>query len=285
VRTVSRTMISVALSPAVLPFPAIDPILFQIGPFAVRWYALAYIAGLVFATWYMKRLVSNPKLWGPVKPSMTVRQVDDFFLWSVLGVVLGGRLGYVLFYKPFYYAANPLEIIRMWDGGMSFHGGFLGVVVACFFYGRHIGTRLDRMLDLGAASVPVGLGLGRLSNFINSELWGRATDMPWAFIFPLDDLQLPRHPSQLYEAILEGLVLFLAVRVATHRYGALQYAGRASGIFALGYGLSRIVVEFFREPDPFLGYFAGFITMGMILSLPLCAIGIWLLIRSRHEGP
>lgn len=276
-------MISTAVSPAVLPYPGIDPILFQIGPFAVHWYALAYIVGLVFASWYMKRLVSNPKLWGPVKPSMTVPQVDDFFLWSVLGVVLGGRLGYVLFYKPLYYAAHPLDILRMWDGGMSFHGGFLGVVVACFLYGRNIGTPLDRMLDLGAASVPVGLGLGRLANFINSELWGRPTDAPWAFIFPLDELQLPRHPSQLYEAILEGLLLFLAVRIATHRYGALQYAGRASGIFALGYGLSRILVEFFREPDPFLGYFGGFITMGMILSLPLCAVGIWLLIRSRHE--
>lgn len=278
-------MISEALSSAVLPFPGIDPILFQIGPFAIRWYALAYIAGLVFASWYIKRLVSNPRLWGTVKPSMTVPQVDDFFLWSVLGVVLGGRLGYVLFYKPLFYAAHPVEIIRMWDGGMSFHGGFLGVVVACFFYGRHIGTGLDRMLDLGAASVPVGLGLGRLANFINSELWGRPTDVPWAFVFPLDALQLPRHPSQLYEAILEGLVLFLAVRIATHRYGALQYAGRASGIFALGYGLSRILVEFFREPDAFLGYFGGFATMGMILSLPLCAIGIWLLARSRHEGP
>ena len=278
-------MIFEAFTPAVLPYPAIDPVLFEIGPFAVRWYALAYIAGLVFASWYMKRLVSNPRLWGGAKPSMTVPQVDDFFLWSVLGVVVGGRLGYVLFYKPLYYMAHPLEIVRMWDGGMSFHGGFLGVVVACYVYGRHIGTGLDRMLDLGAASVPIGLGLGRLANFINSELWGRPTDVPWAFVFPLDELQLPRHPSQLYEAILEGLVLFITVRIATHRYGALQYAGRASGIFALGYGLSRIVVEFFREPDPFLGYFAGFITMGMILSLPLCAIGIWLLIRSRHEGP
>ena len=278
-------MIYEASAPAVLPYPGIDPVLFQIGPFAIHWYALAYIAGLLFASWYIKRLVSNPRLWGPVKPSMTVPQVDDFFLWSVLGVVLGGRLGYVLFYKPLHYAAHPVDIIRMWDGGMSFHGGFLGVVVACFFYGRHIGTGLDRMLDLGAASVPVGLGLGRLANFINSELWGRPTDVPWAFVFPLDELQLPRHPSQLYEAFLEGFVLFMAVRIATHRYGALQYAGRASGIFALGYGLSRILVEFFREPDPFLGYFAGFITMGMILSLPLCAIGIWLLIRSRHEGP
>ena len=272
-----------AAPPAVLPFPPVDPIIFEIGPFAVRWYALAYIAGLVFASWYMKRLVSTPRLWGRVKPSMTVPQVDDFFLWSVLGVVIGGRLGYVLFYKPLHYLANPLEIIRMWDGGMSFHGGFLGVVAVCYIYGRRIGTGLDRMLDLGAASVPVGLGLGRLANFINSELWGRPTDVPWAFVFPLDELQVPRHPSQLYEAVLEGLVLFLAVRIATHRFGALQFAGRASGVFALVYGLSRIFVEFFREPDSFLGYFAGFITMGMVLSLPLCAVGVWLLLRSRRD--
>ena len=270
-----------AFPPAVLPFPPVDPVLFEVGPFAVRWYALAYIAGLLFASWYMKRLVSNPALWGRVKPSMSVSQVDDFFLWSVLGVVLGGRLGYVLFYKPLHYLANPGEILMMWDGGMSFHGGFLGVVAVSYLYGRRIGTSLDRMLDLGAASVPVGLGLGRLANFINSELWGRPTDVPWAFVFPLDQLQLPRHPSQLYEAVLEGLLLFLAVRFATHRHGALQHAGRASGIFALGYGLSRILVEFFREPDPFLGHIAGVFTMGMILSLPLCLVGVWLLLRSR----
>ena len=275
-------MIFEAATPAVLPFPPVDPVLFEIGPFALRWYALAYIAGLVFASWYMKRLVSTPRLWGKVKPSMTVPQVDDFFLWSVLGVVAGGRLGYVLFYKPLDYLAAPWEILRMWDGGMSFHGGFLGVVAVCYIYGRRIGTSLDRMLDLGAASVPVGLGLGRLANFINSELWGRPTDVPWAFVFPVDPLQVPRHPSQLYEAILEGLLLFVAVRIATHRHGALQFAGRAAGIFALGYGLSRILVEFFREPDPFLGYFAGFITMGMILSLPLCLVGVWLLLRSRR---
>jgi len=269
---------------AVLPYPAIDPVLIQIGPFAVRWYALAYIAGLLFASWYIKRLVSDPALWGGVKPTMTVPQVDDFFVWSILGVVLGGRLGFVLFYKPLYYLSHPVDIFRVWDGGMSFHGGFLGVVVACLLFGRRIGSGLDRMLDLGAASVPVGLGLGRLANFINGELWGRPSDVPWAMVFPDDRLQVPRHPSQLYEALLEGLVLFLAVRVATHRFGALKYAGRASGVFALGYALSRITVEFFREPDSFLGYFAGFITMGMILSLPLVAIGIWLLWRSRRDA-
>jgi phosphatidylglycerol:prolipoprotein diacylglycerol transferase len=265
-----------------IDFPNMDPIAFSIGPFAVRWYALAYIAGLVFAIWYAKRLVANRPLWVDRTPTITPQQVDDLFIWIALGVILGGRIGYVLFYNPLHFLNNPLDIIKMWEGGMSFHGGFLGVVVALLIYGRKHGATLDRLLDLGAAATPVGLGLGRLANFINGELFGRPGDVPWAMIFPNDPLQVPRHPSQLYEAMLEGLVLFLIVRIATHRFKALAHPGRASGLFALGYGLSRIIVEFFREPDPQLGYFLGFITMGMILSLPLVAIGIWLLWRSRH---
>jgi phosphatidylglycerol---prolipoprotein diacylglyceryl transferase len=272
-------------APAVIAYPDIDPVIFSIGPLAVRWYALAYIGGLVFASLYMKRLVSNPTLWRNRTPTMTTEQIDQFFVWSVLGVVLGGRLGYVLFYNPQQYLAHPAEIFRMWDGGMSFHGGFLGVVVAALLFGRRIGVGLDRMLDLGAASVPVGLGLGRLANFINGELWGRPSDVPWAMVFPGDATMLPRHPSQLYEALFEGLVLFLAVRVATHRFQSLSFRGRASGVFALVYGLSRIIVEFFREPDLQLGYFAGFMTMGMILSLPLVAVGLWLLWRSGRDAP
>ena len=268
---------------AVIAYPDIDPVLIQFGPFAVRWYALAYIAGLLFASWYMKRLVESPRLWGSIGPTMSRDQVDEFFLWSVAGVVLGGRLGYVLFYKPLFYALHPLDIFKMWDGGMSFHGGFLGVVVACIIFGRRIGAGLDRMLDLGAASVPVGLGLGRLANFINAELYGRESDMPWAMVFPSDPQQLPRHPSQLYEATLEGFVLFLAVRIATHRFKALSHPGRASGVFALVYGLARITSEFFREPDAHLGFIASFLTMGMILSLPLVAVGVWLLLRSRRD--
>ena len=272
------------LSPAVIAYPAIDPVIFSVGPFAVRWYALAYIAGLVFASWYMKRLVGNPALWRGTRPSMTPEQIDQFFVWSVLGVVLGGRLGYVLFYNPGQYLAHPASILRMWDGGMSFHGGFLGVVAACLLFGRRIGAGLDRMLDLGAASVPVGLGLGRLANFINGELYGRAADVPWAMVFPADPSQVPRHPSQLYEALLEGVVLFFAVRIATHRHGALARPGMAAGVFALVYGLARITAELFREPDVQLGFFAGFLTMGMILSVPLVAVGIWLLLRSRRDA-
>jgi phosphatidylglycerol:prolipoprotein diacylglycerol transferase len=264
-----------------IAFPNIDPVAFSIGPLSIRWYALSYIAGLLFAFWYMKRLVRNPALWDGKRPTATPEQIDDMFLWMTLGVVLGGRLGYVLFYNPLYYLAHPLESLRMWDGGMSFHGGFLGVVVASYLYGRRIGAGLDQILDLGAASVPIGLGLGRLANFINGELYGRPADVPWAMIFPADPLQLPRHPSQLYEALLEGLLLFIAVRIGTHRFKALAYPGRASGIFAIGYALSRIVSECFREPDVQIGYIGGVLTMGMILSLPLAAIGVWLLLRSR----
>ncbi len=267
---------------AAIAFPPLNPIAFSIGPVSVHWYALAYIVGLLFASWYLKRLVTFPKLWGAYRPTLTMQQVDDLFLWFLFGVIGGGRLGYVLFYKPAFYFSNPLEIFKTWDGGMSFHGGFLGVVVACWFYGRKHGMRLDSLLDLGAAVTPVGLGLGRIANFINAELWGRPSDMPWAVIFPGDSFG--RHPSQLYEALLEGLVLFVVVRIATHHFAALQYPGRAAGIYAVGYGLSRIFVEHFREPDAQLGYFAGFITMGMILSFPLVAIGMWLLIRSRRTA-
>jgi phosphatidylglycerol---prolipoprotein diacylglyceryl transferase len=267
---------------AAIDFPNISPDFIHFGPIVVKWYGLAYVGGLLFASWYMKRLVINSALWFGVRPTMTPAQIDNMFIWFFLGVVGGGRLGYVLLYNPVKYLAQPLEIFRVWDGGMSFHGGFLGVVLACYFYGRNIGTTLDRMLDLGAASVPVGLGLGRIANFINAELYGRASDLPWAIIFPGDNFG--RHPSQLYEAVLEGLALFLAVRVATHRCGALARAGRASGVFALIYGLSRIFVEFFRVPDAQIGYLSGFLTMGMVLSLPLVAVGIWLLWRSRDSA-
>ena len=266
---------------AAIPFPNISPNAIELGPINVKWYGLGYVAGLLFATWYMKRLVTNKAFWGRLQPTMTALQIDNMFIWFFLGVVGGGRIGYVLFYNLPKYLASPLDIFKLWDGGMSFHGGFLGVVVACYFYGKKIGMGLDRMLDLGAASVPPALGFVRIANFINAELFGRAADVPWAVIFPGETFG--RHPSQLYEAILEGLFLFIAVRIGTHKFQALAHPGRASGIFALGYGLSRIFVEYFREPDRQLGYLLGtnFITMGMVLSLPLVMVGLWLLLRSR----
>jgi phosphatidylglycerol---prolipoprotein diacylglyceryl transferase len=264
---------------AAINFPPLDPVAFWIFSWPIHWYALAYVAGLLFASWYLKRLVTFPKLWGALRPTLTVQHVDDVFLWSIIGVIAGGRLGYVLFYKPQFYFSNPVEILKTLDGGMSFHGGFLGVVAACWLFARKNGIQFDRLLDLAAAVSAVGLGLGRVANFINAELWGRPSDMPWAVVFPGETLA--RHPSQLYEALLEGLVLFLVVRITTHRFGVLQYPGRAAGIFAIGYGLARIFSEYFREPDAHLGYFSGFATMGMLLSLPMVLVGIWMVLRSR----
>ncbi|MEM7635859.1 MAG: prolipoprotein diacylglyceryl transferase [Pseudomonadota bacterium] len=268
-----------------IPFPVIDPVALSLGPLEIRWYALAYVVGLMGAIWYAKRLVSNDALWPGSKPHTSPAQLDDLLLWSTLGVLLGGRLGYVLFYNPVYFLHNPSEILQMWNGGMSFHGGFLGVVVACYFYGRRHGIGMWQLLDLGAASVPIGLFLGRIANFINAELYGKVTDVPWAMVFPGGGPD-PRHPSQLYEAALEGIVLFIAVRVATHTYKCLPRTGVASGVFATGYALSRIIVEFAREPDAHIGYLTGgWLTMGMVLSLPLLGVGVWLLMRARTQSP
>ena len=241
---------------------------------------MAYVVGLIFGLWYMKRLVLNPKLWAGTTPSATAQQIDDLFMWAFFGVVLGGRLGYVLFYDSAKYLADPMAILRAWEGGMSFHGGFFGVIIASYFFGKRHNIGLDRLLDLGAAATPVGLGLGRLANFVNGELYGRVTDVPWAFVFPSGG-PAPRHPSQLYEFALEGVLLFVLINVAVYRFKILNKPGRAAGIYALTYACSRILVEFVRQPDEQLGFFGGFITMGMILSLPLIAIGLWLLWRSR----
>jgi phosphatidylglycerol---prolipoprotein diacylglyceryl transferase len=264
-----------------IPFPHMDPVLFEIGPIAVRWYALAYIAGILFAVWYAKRLVSSPRLWEPGKPPAEASHIDDLLLWSTLGVILGGRLGYVIFYSPVYFLQNPAEILALWSGGMSFHGGFLGVVLACWIYARRHGIQPIRLIDLAACGVPVGLGLGRLANFINGELYGRTTDVAWAMVFPGGGAE-PRHPSQLYEAALEGLVLFLVLRFASHRLGALARPGLCSGLFAIGYAASRVLVEFAREPDAHIGYLAGgWLTLGMVLSLPLMVAGVWLVARAQ----
>jgi phosphatidylglycerol:prolipoprotein diacylglycerol transferase len=265
-------------------FPNIDPIAFRLGPLEIKWYALAYVAGLVFAFAYMKRLVRRQGIWGDGPPPPSPEQVDDLFIWATLGVILGGRLGYVLFYDAPYFLQEPLAIIRLWQGGMSFHGGFAGVILACWYHSRKTRIGVDRWLDLAAAAVPVGLGLGRVANFVNGELYGRISTVPWAIVFPQGGA-VPRHPSQLYEALLEGAGLFFACRVASHRFNALAYPGRVAGIFTLGYGLVRIVAELFREPDPQIGMMAGFLTRGMMLSLPMVAIGAWLIIRSRTCRP
>ncbi|MFD1199380.1 prolipoprotein diacylglyceryl transferase [Brucella gallinifaecis] len=267
-----------------LAFPNIDPVIFSIGPFAVHWYGLGYVIGIMFAWWYGKKLLRNHRLWANNQPPMQPQALDDFVIWAALGVVIGGRLGYVLFYNPAYYFSNPLAIPAVWDGGMSFHGGILGTTIAMIWFARSRAIKVWSMFDTIAAGVPVGLGVVRVANFINDELWGRVSDVPWAVRFP-NGGGVPRHPSQLYEAFLEGFVLFFVLFMLIWVGKKLKAPGFIAGTFVLGYGLSRIVVEFFREPDAQLGYlFGGWLTMGMILSLPMVLIGLWAMLRANRAA-
>ncbi|MFC5585453.1 prolipoprotein diacylglyceryl transferase [Nitratireductor kimnyeongensis] len=266
---------------AALPFPAIDPVALQLGPLAIHWYGLGYVVGILLGWWYARRLVSNERLWTGGEPAMTVTDLDDFVLWAAVGIVAGGRVGYILFYDLPRYLANPLDILAVWEGGMSFHGGLLGVTLAMLLFAKKRGINVWSLFDTVSAVVPIGLGLVRVANFVNSELWGRVTDAPWGFVFPNGGPE-PRHPSQLYEAALEGLVLFVVLRLLTHKGLKLKMPGFVAGAFVCGYGLSRIVVEFFREPDAHIGYLAGgWLTMGMVLSLPMVLAGVWAMLRAR----
>ncbi len=260
------------ISVLALTFPQFDPIALQIGPLAVRWYGLAYMAGLLLGWVYVRRLVSAEPLWMPARPPMSADRVDDMIIWVTLGVVFGGRLGYVLFYNPAFYAANPAEIIAFWHGGMSFHGGLLGTLLALYLFSRRYRIPILSTLDVASAAAPIGLFFGRIANFVNGELWGRVSDVPWAMVFPGAG-DLPRHPSQLYEAALEGLVLFLVLRYLTHSRFMLRRPGFVAGSFALGYGLARIFVEFFRQYDVGVGLMIGPFTPGMIYSVPLVIAG------------
>ncbi len=266
---------------AVLPFPNIDPVIVQIGPLAIHWYGLGYIVGILFALWYGKRTLASSRLWqGGVAP-MKPEDLDDFLIWAVIGVVLGGRTGYVLLYDFARYINNPLDIIAIWHGGMSFHGGLLGISVAMVLFARKRSIPVWPFIDTVAAGVPVGLGLVRIANFINSELWGRITNVPWAMEFPTGSQSL-RHPSQLYEACLEGFLLFFVLRFLTHSMLMLKTPRFVTGAFVCGYGLLRILVEFFREPDQQLGYLAGnWLTMGTVLSIPMVLTGVWLMLVAK----
>ncbi len=263
-----------------IPFPAINPILISIGPFAVRWYALAYIVGIIAGWFYARAIISSEKLWGGPAP-LTVVDFDDFVIWITLGIILGGRTGYVLFYNFEHFAANPIEIVQLWNGGMSFHGGVIGCVVAIVLFALRRGVPMLSLGDVTAAVAPIGLFLGRLANFINGELWGRPTDVPWAMVFPHGG-PLPRHPSQLYEASLEGVVLFIILALLV-RSGALKRPGIVTGTFALGYGVARITCELFREPDAQLGFLWGGLTMGMLLCIPLIFAGIGVLVIALRQ--
>ena len=266
----------------VIPFPAINPVLISIGPFAVRWYALAYIVGIIAGWFYARAIISSPKLWGGPAP-LTVTDFDDFVIWITLGIILGGRIGYVLFYNFAHFAANPIEIPQLWNGGMSVHGGVIGCTVAIALFALRRDIAILSLADVTAAVAPIGLFLGRIANFINGELWGRPSDVPWAMVFPHGG-PVPRHPSQLYEATLEGVVLFIVVAYLV-RSGALKRPGVVTGVFVLGYGAARIACEFFREPDVQLGFLWGGLTMGMLLCIPLMLAGIAILAVALKRLP
>jgi phosphatidylglycerol---prolipoprotein diacylglyceryl transferase len=266
----------------VIPFPAINPVLVHIGPLAVRWYALAYIVGIIAGWFYARALIVSERLWGGPAP-FTVVDFDDFVIWITLGIILGGRTGYVLFYNLPLFLSHPIEILELWNGGMSFHGGVAGCLVAIILFSLRRGIPMLPLGDVVAAVAPIGLFLGRLANFINGELWGRPTDVPWAMIFPSGG-PIPRHPSQLYEAALEGVVLFLVLGVLV-RAGALKRPGVVTGAFALGYGAARIICELFREPDVQLGFLWGGLTMGMLLCIPLMLAGVAVLTFALTREP
>jgi phosphatidylglycerol---prolipoprotein diacylglyceryl transferase len=255
-----------------LDFPAIDPIAIEIGPIAIRWYALAYIAGILGGWRYASQL--NAGAWSVVSKE----KLDDFVVWATMGIILGGRLGYVFFYQPGYYLEEPLEALFLWRGGMSFHGGAVGVILAIVLFARKQGVSLFRLGDLVTQVVPIGLFFGRLANFINGELYGRVSDVGWAMVFPHGG-PFPRHPSQLYQAFLEGIVLFVVLALVSRTDVARARPGFVAGAFLVGYAVARLIGELFREPDAHLGFLFGPLTMGMLLSLPMLAAGAWLMAR------
>lgn len=279
-----------------LAFPNIDPVIFHLGPLAPRWYGLGYVVGILFAWWYGKILLRRPNLWKNNQPPMQAEKLDDFVIWAVIGVVVGGRLGEVFFYRPDFYFAHPGKIIAVWDGGMSFHGGFIGMALAMVFFALKNKITILSMWDTIAAGVPIGLGVVRICNFINNELWGReAFTIPWAVLFPGAAGGIPRHPSQIYEAFSEGLLLFIILAIIIFAYKALKKPGLVSGAFVMCYGFARIFVEFFREPserfiaigwpykDTAIFWLnansnGDWLTRGMLLSLPMVAIGLIMII-------
>jgi phosphatidylglycerol:prolipoprotein diacylglycerol transferase len=260
-----------------LPFPTIGPVLVEIGPFVIRWYALAYIVGLVLGWRYCLYLARHPRL------KITATDIDDFLVWATLGVILGGRLGFVLFYQPREFLAHPEQIPMVWHGGMSFHGGLLGVILAMLLFARSRRLPFFMLADIVACATPIGLLLGRLANFINAELYGRPSDVPGAMVFPTDPSGQPRHPSQLYEAFLKRIVLSLILFAFARFALARRQLGKLSGLFLIGYGAFRIIGELFREPDAYLSYLVGGTTMGQWLSAPMVLVGIVFLLRSRNR--
>lgn len=265
-----------------IPFPAIDPILIQVGPFAIRWYALAYIVGFLVGWWLARRLVADAALWPDNRSPFAPEAIDDAIVWAALAGILGGRLAFVFVYNFDHYIAHPSEIIAVWHGGMAFHGGIVGCALGLFIYARRNGYPFLALIDLAAIVAPIGIALGRLANFVNGELWGRVADVPWAIIFPGAGPE-PRHPSQIYQALTEGLLLFVILLLIA-RSGGLKRPGFMAGCFGIGYGLARAFGELFRQPDPQLGFLFAGATMGQLLSIPVILAGIWLVLRSRRTA-
>ncbi|HQT54144.1 MAG TPA: prolipoprotein diacylglyceryl transferase [Phenylobacterium sp.] len=265
-----------------MPFPDIDPVLIHIGPFAIRWYALGYVAGILIGWRYITSMARNQALWPLRGPPASPAQIDDLILWITLGIIVGGRLGHVFFYTPALIVTDPLEVFKTWKGGMSFHGGVLGVLIATLLFARVNKVDVFRLGDVITAAAPIGIFFVRIANFINGELWGRPTSLPWGVVFP-DAGIMPRHPSQIYEALLEGLLLFIILRIATHHAKLLNRRGVVAGMFFLGYGIARTLIENVREPDAYLPAFPLGLTMGMMLSIPMALGGAWLIWRGMRE--
>ncbi len=268
-----------------ITFPNIDPVALSLGPLDIHWYGLSYVVGILFAWWYARRLVSNSALW-PGEPPIRREDIDDFLTWAVIGIILGGRLGYFLFYDLATYLENPLAVGMLWQGGMSFHGGLAGCIGAMILFARSRGFNIFSLFDVIGPSATIGIFLGRVANFINQELFGKPTDLPWGVIFPITQDGVPRHPSQLYEGVLEGLLLFFVLLYFTHSAKRFRTPGFVAGVFIAGYAMARIAVEFVRLPDEHIGYLSGgWLTMGMVLSLPILFIGLWSIATSPGRTP
>lgn len=264
-----------------LSFPSISPVMLSLGPLEIRWYSLAYIVGFLFSWIYIKKLSLNKTLYDR-KSSFELKLIDDLVFYSVIGLIIGARIGYIIFYNLEFYFQNPLTILYVWEGGLSFHGGLIGIIIAALYTSRIYKVRFFELSDLICVSAPVGIFLGRVSNFINGELYGRPSSTLFGIIFPNADNQY-RHPSQLYEAFLEGLILFIILNISIFFFKTLSKPGYVSGLFLLLYGLFRFLVEFSREPDIQVGYVYDFLTMGMILSVPMIIAGISILIVSSKR--
>jgi len=267
-----------------VPFPHFNPVLLQLGPFALRWYALAYMAGILLGWRYGVALVRKLNIWRGGTPTLSERQIDDLVVFVAVGIVAGGRLGSILFYNTSVLWTDPLEVLRVWHGGMSFHGGLIGVTIGLILFAGLNHVNVLRLADLTAPCVPFGLFFGRIANFINGELWGRPTTLPWGIVFPRAGDE-PRHPSQLYEAGLEGVVLFLILRWATHGRKLLPRKGMLCGLFLTFYGLFRIALENVREPDRDMPHFPFGLTMGIMLSVPMVLAGLVLIAYARRPTP